>query len=90
MGKHIQAKVSTNAGDLVKQAMKARSITQIMLANRLGYKGQNSISMTLNGHNMQVNVLAMMLDELGFDLIIKDRNSNNKENQWKVELISNE
>lgn len=84
----VQAKVTTNAPSLVKQAIKARGYTQAMLAEQIGYNGQNSIAMALNGRNMQINVLAMMLDALGFDLIIKDRNSSNKDNVWKIELIN--
>ena len=34
-----------------------------------------------------INVLTMMLDALGFDLIIKDRNSSNKDNTWKIEVL---
>ena len=88
VGANNQAKVTTNAGEVVKQAIKARGYTYAMLADKLNYNSPNSIGMAISGRNMQINVLAMMLDALGFDIIIKDRNSSNKDNTWKVELQS--
>lgn len=87
VGDTVQQGKLTNAPELVKKAMKARGYTQVMLANELGYKGQSSISSALNGRNMQINVLVGILDALGFDIIIKDRNGNNRENCWKVESV---
>ena len=86
VGSNIQAKKTTNASELVKKAMKVRGYTQAMMAKELGYSRANAIGNALGGRNMQINVLAMMLDELGFDIIIRDRNNSNRENQWKVEL----
>jgi len=84
-GHNIQASISTNTHDIVKQALKARNYTYAKFAEILGYNGPSSITSALSGRNMQINVLAMMLDELGFDIIVKDR-SNPEENTWKINI----
>lgn len=84
-GRIVRETIAMNTGDIVRTAMKKRGYTQLMLAQKLGYSGQNSIAMALGGRNMRVDILYAMLDELGFDLIVRDRNGSNRENVWRIE-----
>ena len=74
----------TNAPQIIKDALKSRGYTQLMLAEKLGYHSQSAIAKALGGRNLQINSMVAILDTLGFDIIIKDRNSNNRENVWKI------
>lgn len=84
-GQIVRETIAMNTGDILRSAMKQRGYTQLMLAHRMGYSGQNSIAMALSGRNMRVDILYAMLDELGFDLIVRDRNGSNKDGVWRVE-----
>lgn len=72
--------------EIVKEAMKVRGYTQAMLAEKLNYKAQGCVADRLSsrGASMKIDTLLKMLDVLGYDLIIKDRNMNGE--TWKVEL----
>ena len=85
-GDIVQPVGRTNAPDLVKKAMKERGYTQMKLAKELGYAGSNSIAMQLSGRNMRIDIFVNMLDTLGFDVVVKDRN--NRKNVWTVEHIA--
>ena len=84
-GQVVRKSVEMNTGEIVRKAMKQRGYTQLMLAQRMGYSGQNSIAMALSGRNMRVDILFAMLDELGFDLIVRDRNGANRDSVWRIE-----
>lgn len=73
-----------NEKDAVRAAMAARGVNQTMLAEMAGLKRQSNVSEMLRGRSMRVDNLVLLLDALGFDLIVKDRNSNNRENTWKI------
>ena len=71
--------------EVIRRAMATRNINQTMLAKMAGLKRQSNVSEMLRGRSMRVDNFVMLLDALGFDLIIKDRNGSNRENCWKVE-----
>jgi len=73
-----------NEKDVLRAAMSARGVSQAMLAEMAGLKRQSNISEILRGKSMRVDNLALLLDALGFDLIVKDRNGSNRENVWKI------
>ena len=73
-----------NEKDTIRAAMAARGVNQTMLAEMAGLKRQSNVSEMLRGRSMRVDNLVLLLDALGFDLIAKDRNSNNRENTWKI------
>lgn len=87
-GRSVVDTGKTNAPTIIRNAMKARGYTQVMLAERLGYASQSGISGVIGGNNIQVNVLLSILDELGFDIIVRDRNGSNRENTWRIERIA--
>ncbi len=85
IGDVVQPSGRTNAPELVKKAMKARGYTQAMLAKKLGYSGSNAIAMALSGRNMRVDIFLTMLNALDFEVVIKDKNTTNRENVWNLE-----
>jgi transcriptional regulator with XRE-family HTH domain len=74
-----------NEKQIVREAMKVRGLTQAMLADAAGLKNQSNVSEILRGQTMKTQTLVRLLDAMGFDLIIKDRNGSNRENVWNVE-----
>lgn len=66
---------------IIKKAIKQQQISQQQLAERLGYKTQSAVSERLRG-DLRVGTAIKMLDCLGYDMIIVDRNDS--ENSWKV------
>jgi transcriptional regulator with XRE-family HTH domain len=74
-----------NEKQIVREAMKVRGLTQAMLADAAGMKNQSNVSEILRGQTLKTQTLVRLLDAMGFDLIIKDRNGSNRENVWKVE-----
>lgn len=74
-----------NEKQIVREAMKVRGLTQAMLADAAGLKNQSNVSEILRGQTTKTQTLVRLLDAMGFDLIIKDRNGSNRENVWKVE-----
>lgn len=75
-----------NEKEILRQAMKVRGMTQAMLADAAGYRSQTNISEILRGQTLKTQTLVRLLDAMGFDLVVKDRNGSNRENVWKVEL----
>lgn len=74
-----------NEKEVIREAMKARGLNQAMLADAAGLKRQSNVSELLRGNSIRVDNMVKLLDAMGFDLIVKDRNSSNKGNVWKVE-----
>jgi len=84
--RYQRSKWGSNAGELVKKAMKERKYTQAMMAERLGYGGPQSVSERLKQNDMFVGVLVKMLDEIGFDVVIVDRRRSSGI-EWKIASI---
>ena len=60
--------------EIVKMVMKSRKVTQEQLANRLGYTGQGVIGRLLTrGGSMRVDNLVKVMNELNYDVVIRDR-----------------
>ena len=77
-----------NEKEVIKAAMEARGFNQTMLADKAGLKRQSNVSEMLRGKSLRVDNLVKLLDAMGFDVVVKDRNGSKKENQWKVENVS--
>ncbi|MEG0898489.1 MAG: helix-turn-helix transcriptional regulator [Oscillospiraceae bacterium] len=73
-----------NEQDIIREAMKSRSYTQAMLADMLGYKGQNSVAQRLSGGDMRIGTFIKFLNALGYEVVVRDKNRSNKENTWIV------
>lgn len=72
--------------EIVRAAMNIRGFNQTMLAEKANFKRQSNVSEMLRSKNLRVDNLVRLLDAMGFDLIVKDRNGSNRENVWKVTL----
>jgi len=72
--------------EIIRTAMNIRGFNQTMLAKSAGFKGQSNVSEMLRSKNLRVDNLVRLLDAMGFDLIVKDRNGSNRDNVWKVTL----
>lgn len=70
--------------DIIREAIKARNINQTILAQMCGFKTQSVISQRLRGASMSVQNFVELLDAMGFDVQVRDRNSSNKDNRWTV------
>lgn len=66
---------------VIKNILKQQQISQQQLAENLGYKTQSAISERLRG-DLRVGTAIKILDYLGYDMVIVDRNDH--ENSWKV------
>lgn len=73
-----------NEKEIIKTAMSARGYNQTMLASAAGLKRQSNVSEMLRGKSLRVDNFVKLLDAMGFDVVVKDRNSANRENIWKV------
>ena len=70
--------------EVVRNAMKVRGYNQAMLAELCGFRGQTNVSEYLRRKNMSVASMLKMLNAMGFDVVVKDRNGSNKDNVWKL------
>lgn len=76
--------------EIIRQAMKVRGYTQQMMADSLGLKCQALVADRLSKRcaSLKVDTLLQMLDVLGYDVIVQDRNTNGQ--TWKIELAKEE
>lgn len=76
--------------EIIRQAMEIRGFTQTVMAEKLGLKKQSSISDKLGDRSgsLKVEWMVQMLDVLGYDVIVQDRNTNGQ--TWKIELAKEE
>lgn len=72
--------------DIIKSCIKSRGMTQAMLAEQMGFKHQSSIAEQLRRENIGIENFVKILNTMGYDIIVKDRNGANNENCWKVEV----
>jgi len=70
--------------EILVEAMKARGYTQKMLAEAAGLKRQTNVSEMLRSKSLRVDNFVKLLNAMGFEVIVKDKNSQNKENVWSV------
>lgn len=73
-----------NAVETIKAVMKAKKITQAKLAERAGYRSQSNVTGMLNrgGGNLHCSSLFEMLDAMGCDLVVRDRENDARE--WVI------
>ena len=60
------------SNEVVRAVMTADGITQMELANKLGYKTQSGVGNALNRENgMRVDVFVRMMKAMGYDVIVR-------------------
>jgi len=73
-----------NEKDIIRAAMNVRGYNQTILAEQAGLKRQTNVSEMLRSRSIRVDNFVKLLGAMGFEVIVKDKNSANKENVWKV------
>ena len=73
-----------NEKDIIRAAMNVRGYNQTMLAEQAGLKRQTNVSEMLRSRSIRVDNFVKLLNAMGFEVIVKDKNSANKENVGKV------
>lgn len=73
-----------NEKEIIRAAMAVRGYNQTMLAEQAGLKRQTNVSEMLRSRSVRVDNFVKLMNAMGFDVIVKDRNGSNKENTWKV------
>lgn len=71
------------AKDIIYTAMKTRGYTQSMLADLAKLKRVSNVSEMLRSNSMRVDNFVKLLNAMGYEVIVKDKNSSNKE-KWEV------
>lgn len=60
------------SNEAVRAVMSADGITQMELANKLGYKTQSGVGNALSRENgMRVDVFVKMMNAMGYDVIVR-------------------
>lgn len=60
------------SNEVVRNVMSADGITQMELANKLGYKTQSGVGNALSRENgMRVDVFVKMMNAMGYDVIVR-------------------
>ena len=67
--------------DIIKVARKARGMTQDVIAGMLGIK-QNALSQGVNRSRMSLWMFSRVLNVLGYDVVVVDRDTG--EPMWKL------
>lgn len=73
--------------EIVRAAIKARGMTQQAVAEACGYSRQSNLTRLFASESMKVDSFLMLMDVLGFDVIVKDRDENSAANTWRLERI---
>lgn len=79
--------MKTNIKTIIKSAMANRSYTQAAVAKMAGWKNQSSLATAIGRDNPSMESVFRVLDAMGYDVVIQDRNSATK---WKVERVEGE
>lgn len=73
-----------NDKQLVKAALKRSGESQASLSAKLGYANKTSIATMLSRpSDLRMSVLFKMLDALGFEIVVRPKNKNDK-SEWLV------
>lgn len=74
--------------EIVKAAMKAKGFTYEMLRDALGYTSSvGSIADRVNrGNSMRCDTLVKFLNVMGFEVIVRSKNKDEKDLCWRVKL----
>ena len=60
------------SNEVVRAIMSADGITQMELANKLGYKTQSGVGNALSRENgMRVDVFVKMMNAMGYDVVVR-------------------
>ncbi|MBQ6175394.1 MAG: hypothetical protein IJK28_12320 [Clostridia bacterium] len=77
-----------NEKEIVRAAIKSRALTQEAVAKACGYQRQSNLTRLLASDSMKVDSFLMVMDALGFDVIVTDHSDATY--SWKLERIHTE
>jgi hypothetical protein len=69
--------------DAIKAAMKDVGITQEVLAEQLGYAGQNGVASAI-GRNISMDKFEEMMEVLGFEIVIRRKRKGTLTGEYKI------
>ena len=70
--------------EIVINAMQQRGFNQTLLAEAAGLKRQTNVSEMLRSSSMRVDNFVKLLSAMGYEVIVKDKNPDNKI-KWTVD-----
>ena len=73
-----------NEKDIVKEAIKSRGLNQVILSQMCGMKRPSNLSELLRSKSITVQNFVMLMDAMGFEVQVRDKNASNKDNRWTV------
>lgn len=68
-----------NEYEIIKHVMMLNNVTYDGLSDRLGYKSKSTSFNTLNGNHIRFDTWKNYLNELGYDIVVRKRESPNEE-----------
>lgn len=69
--------------DAIKAAMRDVGVTQDVLAEMLGYSGQNSVASAI-GRNISMDKFEDIIDKLGFEIVIRRKRKGALTGEYKI------
>lgn len=66
-----------DAKSVVVAIMKSKDINQVTLAKMVGFKNQSNVSETLK-RDMKISVFTRIIDALGYEVVIRRKNTGRK------------
>ena len=75
---------SISEKDIVRMAMAIRGYNQTSLARELGYAHQSGVSAMLRGTSMSVDNFVMVMNKMGFDIMVVDNRNKKSGIEWTV------
>lgn len=72
--------------EIIKEALKSVNWNQTQLAEALGLATQSAVSsrLTMNKSSMRVDTFVKFLNAMGYEVIVKSKNRDNK-NMWVLD-----
>lgn len=62
--------IELNGNDVIRKIMTDDGVTQAVLAERLGYKGQGTVSQRINTKRMSLERFVSMLNAMGYSVAV--------------------
>ena len=69
--------------DAIKAAMKDAGVTQEVLAEMMGYSGQNSVASAIS-RNISMDKFEKLMDALGFEIVIRRTRKGSLTGEYKI------
>jgi transcriptional regulator with XRE-family HTH domain len=71
--------------EIIKNAMKLKSITQTVLAKKAGLKSQSDVSRILKNENMKITNFVSLLNSMDFKVVVIGKDKSDKPIRWELD-----